>query len=57
VEEWRLPGDRLMIEVSGTGANTAEAEEQFRKRVVAPLLAAGIRPSGDSKTELGSRCE
>jgi hypothetical protein len=57
VEEWRLPGDVLMLEVSGSGANSPAAAEQFRKRVVAPLLAAGIVPSVNSKTELGSRCQ
>jgi hypothetical protein len=56
VEEWRLPGDVLMIEVSGGGTNTPAATEQFRKRVAVPLLAAGIVPLVDSKTELGSRC-
>jgi hypothetical protein len=56
VEEWRLPRNVLMIEVSGSGMNTPEAMEQFRRRVAAPLLAAGIVPSVNSKTELGSRC-
>ena len=56
IEEWRLPGDVLMLEVSGSGADTPNALEQFRKRVAAPLLAAGIVPMADSKTELGSRC-
>jgi hypothetical protein len=57
IEEWRLPGDVLMIEVSGNGANTRVAMEHFRKRVAAPLFAAGIVPSTQSKTELGSRCQ
>lgn len=56
VEEWQLPGGVSMIEVSGHGANSEKALESFRARVVAPLLAAGIRPAADSKTELGSRC-
>ena len=56
VENWRLPGGYLMLEVSGSGADTPNAMEQFRKRVVAPLLAAGVVPMADSKTELGSRC-
>ena len=56
VEEWRLPGDVLMIEVSGRGADSTRAMEKFRERVVTPLLAAGVRPAADSKTEFGSRC-
>ncbi|HQR09985.1 MAG TPA: hypothetical protein PLW68_01555 [Casimicrobiaceae bacterium] len=56
VEEWQLPGGATMIEVSGRGENSAKALESFRARVVVPLLAAGIRPVADSKTELGSRC-
>jgi len=56
IEEWRLPGDVLMIEVSGNGANTPDAMEHFRRRAAAPLFAAGIVPSPQSKTELGSRC-
>ena len=56
VEEWRIPGDVVIIEVSGSGENSPGAMEQFRKRVALPLLAAGIVPLQDSKTELGSRC-
>jgi len=56
VEEWRLAGDVVIIEVSGSGTNTPDAREKFRERVAAPLLAAGIVPSASSKTELGSRC-
>ena len=57
VEEWRLARDILIIEVSGNGANTPKGIERFRRRVLAPLLAAGIVPSVLSKTELGSHCE
>ena len=56
VEEWRLPGEYLVLEVSGSDADTPKTMEQFRKRVVAPLLAAGVVPMADSKTELGNRC-
>jgi hypothetical protein len=56
VEEWRLAGDVVIIEVSGSGTNSPDAQERFRQRVAAPLLAAGIVPSASSKTELGSRC-
>jgi hypothetical protein len=56
VEEWRLPGDIVMIEVSSKGIDAPAAAERFRARVVAPLLAAGIAPSATSKTALGSGC-
>lgn len=57
VEEWQLPGNVLMLEVSGSDTNTREAMERFRTRVAVPLLAAGIVPSVNSKAELGSRCQ
>jgi hypothetical protein len=56
VEAWRLPGGGLLLEVSGSGADTPAALEKFRRQVVVPLLAAGIRPAQESKTERGSRC-
>jgi hypothetical protein len=56
VEEWRLPGDVVIIEVSGKGANTPDAMEDFRRRVAAPLFAAGVVPSPHSKTDLSRRC-
>jgi hypothetical protein len=57
IEEWRFSGNRMVIDVSRNGANDAAAAETFRRQVAAPLLAAGIVPSAQSKTELGSRCE
>jgi hypothetical protein len=56
VEEWRLPGGALLLDVSSVGTDTPDALEQFRRQVAVPLLAAGIRPAQDSKTEQGSRC-
>jgi hypothetical protein len=56
VEEWRLPGGALLLEVSGSGADKSAALKRFRRQVVEPLLAAGIRPVQESKTEQGSRC-
>jgi hypothetical protein len=56
VEEWRLPGGAVLLEVSGNGADSAAALEQFRRQVVEPLLAAGIRPAQESKTDQFSRC-
>ena len=57
LEEWRLPGNVVVIDVSLSGKNTPGAMELFRKRIAEPLLAAGIVPSADSKTELGGRCK
>jgi len=57
VEEWRLSGGDVIIEVSGKGANTSDATETFRRRVAAPLFAAGVVPSTQSKTDLSSRCQ
>ncbi len=56
VEEWRMPGNLLMIEVSQKGRNTKKKLKAFRQQVVAPLLKAGIKPSDRSKTELGGQC-
>ena len=57
LEEWRLPGNVVIIDVSISGKNVPGAMEGFRKRIAEPLLAAGIVPSADSKSELGSRCQ
>lgn len=56
VEEWRLPGGAVLLEASASGADSPGALEKFRRQVTVPLLAAGIRPAQDSKTERGSRC-
>ncbi len=57
IEEWRLPGNVTVIDVSLSSKNMPGAMDLFRKRIVEPLLAAGIVPSADSKSELGSRCQ
>jgi hypothetical protein len=56
VEEWRLAGGAVLLEVSGGGADTADTLEQFRRQVAMPLLAAGIRPAQESKTEQFGLC-
>jgi hypothetical protein len=56
VEEWRLPGGGVLLEVSGSGADKSAALNLFRRQVVEPLLAAGIRPVQESKTDQVSRC-
>jgi hypothetical protein len=57
MEEWHLSNNVLIVEASSNGANTPEVLAQFRGRVVAPLLAAGVHPASDSKTELAGVCE
>jgi hypothetical protein len=57
IEEWRLPGNVTVIDVSLSGKNVPGAMELFRKRIAEPLLAAGIVPSADSKSELGGSCQ
>jgi hypothetical protein len=56
VEEWHLAGNVVLIEVSRGGADTKAALADFRRRVAAPLNAAGIAVAADSKSELGSHC-
>lgn len=57
VEEWHMPGDITLIDVSRQGPNTKEALAAFRNQVVEKLIQSGIHPIGRSKTELGSRCD
>lgn len=56
IEAWRLPGGEKILEVSWNGKDTAADLEQFSERIVRPLLARGIHPREESKTELGSGC-
>jgi hypothetical protein len=56
VEEWRLPGGAVVIEVSRGATDTPAALAAFRRDIAIPLLAAGIAPLVGSKTELGSAC-
>ena len=57
VEEWRLPGGITLVEVSRTGSNTPADLESFQRDVVDKLIAAGVKPSDRSKTEIGSSCK
>jgi hypothetical protein len=57
VEEWKLPGNRQVIEVSRNGKNNQVDRDAFSVDVVVPLLKKGkVVPEGRSKTELGSSC-
>jgi hypothetical protein len=39
------------------GPDSKKALKRFRAAAVEPLLKAAIKPSTDSKTELGSDCD
>lgn len=56
IERWSLPGGRQAFEVSTNGRDTDADLEAFAARVVRPLLAHGVRPLTQSKTQLGSSC-
>lgn len=57
LEEWRFPGDIVIIDVSMVSVNNSGALELFRTRIANPLFAAGVVPLSESKTDLGSRCK
>ena len=56
VEEWHLPGDVTMVEVSRNASTSQSDLDSFRRDVVEKLLSVGVKPSDRSKTELGSSC-
>ena len=49
-------GNVTIIDVSLSGKNLPGVFELFRKRIAEPLLAAGIVPAADTKSEVGGRC-
>ncbi len=57
LEEWRFPGDVVIIDVSMASVNKPAALELFRTRIAQPLFAAGVVALSESKTELGSHCK
>ncbi len=57
VEEWHLPGDVTMVEVSRNASSSPSDLDSFRRDVVDQLLSVGVKPSDRSKTELGSSCQ
>ena len=57
VEEWHLPGDVTMVEVSRNASTSQSDLDSFRRDVVDRLLSVGVKPSDRSKTELGSSCQ
>jgi hypothetical protein len=56
IEQWRMPDAETILDVSWNGEDTAADLEKFAARIVRPLVARGIRPHEQSKTELGSGC-
>ncbi len=55
VEEWRLPGGDVRLEISRAAANDVDELARFAG-LVTRLRTLGARPLDESKTELGSRC-
>ncbi len=57
VEEWHLPGDVVMVEVSRNASPSESDLVAFRQDVVERLIHSGVQPSDRSKTEIGSSCQ
>lgn len=55
VEEWTLPGGNVKVEVSHSAKNTPAELAKFAE-FVSKLRDRGVKPSDQSKTELGSHC-
>lgn len=56
IEHWSLSGGRQAFEVSANGKDSDAEREAFARRVVHPLIARGVKPLQQSKTQLGSSC-
>lgn len=57
VERWRLSNDQQLLEVSWGAGDSDSDRVDFQRRVVEPLVAAGVQPVDRSKTELGTQCQ
>lgn len=55
IEEWTFPDGNVKLELSRSAENSGAELAKFQK-VVTRLLEQGVRPSHQSKTELGSQC-
>lgn len=55
IEEWTLPGGNVKVEVSHAAQNSSNEVAKFAE-FVSKLRERGVKPSDQSKTELGSRC-
>lgn len=56
VEAWRMADGSGLIEASRAGRDDARHLGAFEHDVLAPLLAAGIRPLSRSKSAIGGDC-
>jgi len=56
IEEWRLQGGAVELEVSREGTDSTADLEAFEREVADPLLAKGIKASPRTKSEIGSTC-
>lgn len=56
VEQWQFPDGSRLIEVSRLDRDTAKARDDFRDKVVVPLLALQAQPLQRSKSALGGEC-
>lgn len=56
VELWTLKPGLVYLEVSSKGEGSAAALEAFRSKVVARLLASGVKPLDRGMTDLASQC-
>jgi len=57
IEEWRLQGGGVELEVSREGTDSKADLETFEREVADPLLAKGIKASPRTKSEIGSTCQ
>jgi hypothetical protein len=55
VEVWTLPDGSTRLEISRTAKNSVDELALFA-HIVERLVARGVRPLEESKTELGSKC-
>jgi hypothetical protein len=55
IEEWTLPGGNVKVEISHAARNSSDEVVKFAE-FVSKLRGRGVKPSDQSKTELGSRC-
>jgi hypothetical protein len=55
IELWTLPDGSKRLEISRSAANSVDELARFT-HLVETLVARGVRPVAESKTELGSRC-
>ena len=55
IEDWKLPGDERLLEISDKSENEPANQARFAT-IVERLLRSGAKPSTTSKTDMGTRC-